>query len=42
VGDCELALTDAVAEPVEAHVNALRFFLLDGVVGQPDGELIDK
>jgi hypothetical protein len=33
----KLALADAVADPVEAHVNGLGAFLFDGVVGDAGG-----
>ena len=31
----EMALADDIPDPVEAHVNCLRLFLLDGVVCKP-------
>jgi hypothetical protein len=33
----ELFLADAVADPIETHVNGLGVFLLDGIVGQSSG-----
>lgn len=40
VCDGELALPNAIAQPVEAHVDTLGFFLFDGVGGESDGELV--
>jgi hypothetical protein len=33
----ELALADAVANPVEAHVNGFGSFLFDSVIGDAKG-----
>ena len=38
--DAELALADAVPQPMKAHVYALRQFRGDGVVSEPDGKFI--
>jgi hypothetical protein len=38
--DNELALADAVADPVEAHVNGFGAFLSDGVIGDAHGILV--
>ena len=40
VGDKELVLLNAAAGPIEAHVNALRFFGPDRVRGQTASTLI--
>ena len=40
--DEELPLACAVADPIKAHVNRFRSFLLDGVVGEAvDGGVVD-
>ena len=33
VSDAKLVLTNAIANPVEAHINGLTALLFDGVVG---------
>ncbi len=38
--DVELALSNAVADPMPAHVDGLATLLLDGIVGQADGACI--
>jgi len=40
MSDSELALADAVAEPVEPHVDTLGFLLFDGIVGEANGEFV--
>ena len=37
VSDAKLVLTNAIANPVEAHINGLAAHLFDGVVGESDG-----
>ena len=38
--DAELALADAVPQPMKAHVYALRQFRGDGVMSESDGKFI--
>ena len=38
--DMKLALADAIADPIEAHVDCLRSFLFDGVIGDAAGSAI--
>ena len=39
-GDDELALANAIADPVETHVNGLRAVQFDCVIGHADGACI--
>ena len=38
--DVKLSLSDAIADPIEAHVDGLGSFLFDGVIGDAAGSAI--